>query len=90
MLRVKVLKIQTACVICYLFRWNFVFHGCIDGYSRLVTHLKIHTNNLASMAYECFRSSCLEYGTPGKIRIDGGGEFNHIDNFMNRIDGERH
>ena len=23
-----------------------------------------------------------------KIRIDRGGEFNHIENFMNRIDGE--
>ena len=87
--KVKVLKIENACIICCLFRWNFVVHGCIDRYSRLVTHLEIHTNNLASTAYECFRRSCLEYGIPGKICIDGSGEFNHIENFMNRIDGER-
>ena len=58
-----------------LIRSNFVVHGCIDGYSRLVVHLNVSTNNLASTALNYFFESVTEYGIPGKIRVDGGSEF---------------
>ena len=72
-----------------LIRWNFVVNGCIDGLSRLVTHLGVSTNNLAITALNFFVSSVLEYGVPGRIRIDGGYEFNHVERFMNEIDGTK-
>lgn len=31
-----------------LIRWGFVVHGCIDGFSRMITYLKCATNNKAS------------------------------------------
>lgn len=31
-----------------LSRWGLVIHGCIDGYSRLVTYLRCATNNRAN------------------------------------------
>ena len=72
-----------------LIRWNFVVNGCTDGFSRLVTHLDASTNNLAITALEYFFSSVLEYGVPGRIRVDGGSEFNHIEKFMNDLDGSK-
>uniref|UniRef100_A0A1X7V5A2 Integrase core domain-containing protein n=1 Tax=Amphimedon queenslandica TaxID=400682 RepID=A0A1X7V5A2_AMPQE len=30
-----------------LIRWSFVIHGSIDGFSRLITFLRIATNNRA-------------------------------------------
>lgn len=65
-----------------------MIHGCIDRYSRLVTHLEVATDNLTSTAYGYFQNSCVEYGEPSKIRIDGGSEFNYIEQFMNTLDQE--
>ena len=65
------------------FRWNFVVHGCIDGYSRLVTHLSVATNNFAETSLNLFTKGVEEYGIPSRIRVDGGSEFNHIETFMN-------
>ena len=72
-----------------LIRWNFVVNGCVDGLSRLVTNLGVSTNNLAITALNFFFSSVMEYGVPGRIRIDGGYEFNHVERFMNEIDGTK-
>ena len=72
-----------------IIRWKFVVHGCIDGYSRLITHLKVTTDNLASTALNFFFESTKEYGIPGRIRVDGGSEFNHIERFMNQLDGSK-
>ena len=30
-----------------LIRWHIVIHGCIDGYSRMITFLRASTNNRA-------------------------------------------
>ena len=30
---------------CLINRWRFVVHGGIDGHSRLITYLKVDTNN---------------------------------------------
>ncbi len=37
-----------------LIRWRLVIHGCIDGYSRLVTYLKVSSNNLSSTVIDAF------------------------------------
>ena len=44
-----------------LIRWNFVLNGCIDGYSRLVTHLGISTDNFAITTLNFFFESIREY-----------------------------
>ena len=77
-----------SCILSTFLRWNFLIDGCIDGYSRLVTHLEVAAKNLASTAYGYFKNSCVEHGVPSKIRIDGGSEFNHLEQFMNTLDQE--
>ncbi len=57
-----------------LIRWHIVIHGCIDGYSRLITFLKASNNNRASTVLNAFCSGVEEYGVPSHIRTDRGGE----------------
>ncbi len=49
-------------------------HGCIDGYSRLVTFLKCCGNNKAVTVYELFLVAVQRYSLPSRIRTDQGGE----------------
>ena len=49
-----------------------VIHGGIDGYSRLITYLKVSSNNYASTVLSAFSAAVEEYGTPSRIRIDKG------------------
>ena len=53
---------------------NIVIHGCIDGYSRLITFLKASDNNRAQTVLNGFCSAVEEYGLPSRIRTDRGGE----------------
>ena len=55
-----------------LIRWRFVFHGCIDGYSRTVTFLKCSNNNRACTVLDSFLSCLSTYTTPLRIRTDQG------------------
>ena len=55
-----------------LIRWRFVFHGCIDGYSRVVTFLKCSTNNRADTVLDSFLGCLSTYTTPLRIRTDQG------------------
>ena len=57
-----------------LIRWKMVIHGGIDGYSRLITYLRVSSNNCASTVLSAFSAAVEEYGTPSRIRIDKGGE----------------
>ena len=36
--------------------WNIVIHGGIDDYSRLITYLRVSTNNLASTVLSAFKN----------------------------------
>ena len=55
-------------------RWGFVTHGCIDGYSRMITFLHCSTNNKASTVYDLFLKAIRTYGLPSRMRSDQGRE----------------
>jgi len=57
-----------------LVNWGFVIHGCIDGYSRLITFLKCSCNNKKETVGNLFEEAINGYGTPSRIRTDKGGE----------------
>ena len=57
-----------------LIRWRFVIHGGIDGYSRLITFLRCHSNNKSESVLSVFSDSVSKYGLPLKVRTDHGGE----------------
>ena len=56
------------------FRWRFVVHGGIDGFSRLPVYLKVNTNNRAETVLEDFVEAVNKFGLPNKVRSDKGGE----------------
>ena len=58
-----------------LIRWRLVIHGGIDGYSRLITYLKVAPNNLATTALNAFLQAVREFGLPSHVRMDRGGEY---------------
>ena len=39
-----------------LIRWSIVIHGGVDGYSRLVTYLKVSNNNCATITFSAFEA----------------------------------
>ena len=57
-----------------LIHWGFVSHGCIDGYSRLITFLKCSLNNRAETVEQLFYDAVEMYGYPSRVRTDKGGE----------------
>ena len=57
-----------------LVRYGFVIHGCIDGFSRLITFLKCSTNNRSTTVVELFNGAVSNYGLPSRVRTDYGGE----------------
>ena len=64
-----------------------VVHGGIDGFSRLVPYLQVAGDNLARTAIVIFSRGIQHFGIPSRIRVDGGGEFVHINTFMERANG---
>jgi len=67
--------------------WGFVTHGCIDGYSRLVTFIQTGTNNTANAVLNLFAQACYKYGLPSRVRCDHGGENVNVALFMNLVRG---
>ena len=65
-----------------------IVFGQIDGYSRLISQLHLSTDNKASSALLTFIKSVKEYGIPSRIRLDHGSEFNHVEVFMNMLNGD--
>ena len=59
-----------------LIRWNFVVHGCIDGFSRRVTFLHCNPNNLSETVLTLFLNAVERDGGlwPSRIRVDRGVE----------------
>jgi hypothetical protein len=70
-----------------LVRWGFVTHGCIDGYSRLITVLETTTNNTANSVLRMFTQACVKLGVPSRVRCDRGTENIDVALFMNVMRG---
>ncbi|XP_052785786.1 uncharacterized protein LOC128221272 isoform X1 [Mya arenaria] len=71
-----------------LIRWRFIFHGGIDGYSRLPVYIMVASDNTAETAYTAFRSGTDKYGIPERVRTDKGMENIRIAEFM--LELEKH
>jgi len=60
------LKLQLG--FMYIFRWKFVIHGGVDGYSRLVVFLTVADNNRASTVLDSFKKAVEKWGLPSRVR----------------------
>lgn len=60
--------------LLFIYRWRFVIHGCIDGYSRRIMYLSCSGNNCASTVFHLFSDAVDRYGSPSRIRAGRGGE----------------
>jgi hypothetical protein len=65
-----------------LIRFRIVFHGFIDGYSRLVTGLRASNNNRANTVLELFLEAIQVHGCPAKVRGDHGVENLRVAEYM--------
>ena len=63
--------------------WRMCIHGCVDGYSRVITFLRVNNNNRADTVLQCFISATREWGVPSRVRADLGGENVAVADFMN-------
>ena len=70
-----------------LIRWGIVIHGCIDGFSRMITSLICASNNYAETALSGFLDGVKTYGLPARVRGDKGGENIGILRFMREKQG---
>ncbi|KAB0801248.1 hypothetical protein PPYR_05602 [Photinus pyralis] len=65
-----------------LISYRLVYHGCIDGYSRLLIYLRCLTNNKAASVLELFKHGTNLFGIPSRVRGDRGVENIHVAQFM--------
>ena len=65
-----------------LISWRFVIHGCIDGYSRTIVHLKCCTDNNASSVLQYFEQGVQGFGLPSRVRGDQGMENVDVAKYM--------
>nr|CAH0105776.1 unnamed protein product [Daphnia galeata] len=65
-----------------LIMWRFVFHGGIDGFSRLIFFLQVANNNRSRSVFNGFLKGVRKYGVPSRVRADHGGENVLVGQFM--------
>ncbi len=71
-----------------LIKYRLVIHGCIDGFSRLITYMRCSDNNRAETVLRCFFNAVAEYGVPARVRTDKGGENVDIWKYMVDVRGQ--
>ena len=69
-------------LISVAFRWRFVIHGCIDGYSRRIVYLHCCDNYRADTVLHLFIEGVRQLGLPSRVRGDRGGENVGLARFM--------
>eukprot|EP00794_Sanderia_malayensis_P012583 gene12583-13871_t len=57
-----------------LIRWHLVFHGGIDGYTRMIVFLACSNNNRAETVFTSCHGAVQQFGLPSRIRSDKGKE----------------
>ena len=77
---------QNIYLLC-IFRWGFVTHGCVDGYSRVITYLGTATTNEAKVVLNLFVQSCSRMGVPSRVRCDRGNENLDVALFLTLLRG---
>ena len=65
-----------------LYRWRFIIHGCIDGFSRRIIYLHCSDNNRAATVLQLFVEQLSVTGLPSRVRGDRGGENVQVASFM--------
>ena len=55
-------------------RWRIIIHGCIDGYSRMVTYLSCSSNNRSETVLRLFQEAVARLGLPSRVTCDQGVE----------------
>lgn len=69
------------------FRWGFITHGCIDGYSRLIAYAQCRLSATADTVLNLFVPAVKKYGLPSRVRSDHGYENILVAVLMNVLRG---
>lgn len=62
--------------------FRFIFHGCIDGYSRLIIYVECENNNRGHTVLSLFERGVKRFGAPSRVRRDKGTENIAVANYM--------
>uniref|UniRef100_A0A8C4RTA1 Integrase core domain-containing protein n=1 Tax=Erpetoichthys calabaricus TaxID=27687 RepID=A0A8C4RTA1_ERPCA len=65
-----------------LIPWRFVFHGCVDGYSRTIVYIEASNNNSASTVLTFFLEGVRNFGLPLRVRGDASSENVLVERYM--------
>ena len=66
----------------HIYRWRFVIHGAVDGYSRRIVYLQCSDNNRAETVLKLFVDCVMELGLPSRVHSDRGGENREVARLM--------
>ena len=70
-----------------LIHWKIIIHGCIGGFSRVITYLVCESNNKASSVLKAFKLAVKSFGLPARVRGDFGTENTDLASFMRSAQG---